>query len=176
MVGQVIYQCRSRPRYSASDEKRAVARVVRARGGTQRDGTWRRADAAPADRRAHRDDRGRRTGTVPAHRIHAPADQTRERLASIDTHAIIVLPHFAMLFVTGKPDAEGRRPAGGRARSPDRPRSSTCDYHTAETAPQPLLVTMDDTNPYVLDPEVGRALASSTRGQRAVLQLCQHAR
>jgi len=37
-----------------------------------------------------------------------------------------------------------------------------CGYHTAETAPQPLLVTRDETFLYVLDLEVGRALASST--------------
>lgn len=37
-----------------------------------------------------------------------------------------------------------------------------CGYHTAETAPQPLLVTRDETCLYVLDLEVGRALASSS--------------
>jgi Xaa-Pro dipeptidase len=37
-----------------------------------------------------------------------------------------------------------------------------CGYHTEETLPQPLLVTLDDTFLYVLDLEVGRALASST--------------
>ncbi|KIH99533.1 hypothetical protein LP52_06495 [Streptomonospora alba] len=39
-----------------------------------------------------------------------------------------------------------------------------CGYHTAETAPQPLLVTGDDTYLYVPDLEVGRALASSRPG------------
>jgi Xaa-Pro dipeptidase len=36
-----------------------------------------------------------------------------------------------------------------------------CGYHSAETAPQPLLVTPDDMFLYVLDLEIGRALASS---------------
>lgn len=36
-----------------------------------------------------------------------------------------------------------------------------CGYHTAETAPQPLLVTMTGTFLYILDLEVGRALTSS---------------
>ena len=36
-----------------------------------------------------------------------------------------------------------------------------CGFHTAETAPQPLLVTESDTVLYVPDLEVGRALASS---------------
>lgn len=36
-----------------------------------------------------------------------------------------------------------------------------CGHHTAETAPQPLLVTESDTYLYVPDLEVGRALASS---------------
>ncbi|MGH3624774.1 MAG: M24 family metallopeptidase [Sciscionella sp.] len=36
-----------------------------------------------------------------------------------------------------------------------------CGYHTAETAPQPLLVTPTDTFLYVLDLEIGRALTSS---------------
>ncbi|HZZ48506.1 MAG TPA: Xaa-Pro peptidase family protein [Pseudonocardia sp.] len=36
-----------------------------------------------------------------------------------------------------------------------------CGYHSAETAPQPLLVTADDLYLYVLDLEIGRALASS---------------
>jgi Xaa-Pro dipeptidase len=36
-----------------------------------------------------------------------------------------------------------------------------CGYHSAETAPQPLLVTHDDMVLYVLDLEIGRALASS---------------
>ena len=36
-----------------------------------------------------------------------------------------------------------------------------CGYHTAETAPQPLLVTRSDTVLYVLDLEIGRALTSS---------------
>ncbi len=39
-----------------------------------------------------------------------------------------------------------------------------CGYHTAETAPQPLLVTDSDTYLYVPDLEVGRALASSRVG------------
>ena len=39
-----------------------------------------------------------------------------------------------------------------------------CGYHTAETAPQPLLVTESDTYLYVPDLEVGRALASSRAG------------
>ncbi len=36
-----------------------------------------------------------------------------------------------------------------------------CGYHTAETIPQPLLLTQSDTFLYVPDLEVGRALASS---------------
>ncbi|WP_019549282.1 M24 family metallopeptidase [Streptomyces sulphureus] len=36
-----------------------------------------------------------------------------------------------------------------------------CGYHTAETAPQPLLVTAEETVLYVPDLEVGRALASA---------------
>ena len=36
-----------------------------------------------------------------------------------------------------------------------------CGFHTAETAPQPLLVTESETHLYVPDLEVGRALASS---------------
>lgn len=39
-----------------------------------------------------------------------------------------------------------------------------CGYHTAETTPQPLLVTETDTFLYVPDLEVGRALASSRAG------------
>lgn len=39
-----------------------------------------------------------------------------------------------------------------------------CAYHTAETTPQPLLVTETDTFLYVPDLEVGRALASSRAG------------
>ncbi|MGP3991312.1 M24 family metallopeptidase [Streptomyces sp. 3N207] len=39
-----------------------------------------------------------------------------------------------------------------------------CGYHTAETAPQPLLVTPSDTHLYIPDLEVGRALASSLVG------------
>lgn len=39
-----------------------------------------------------------------------------------------------------------------------------CGYHTAETAPQPLLVTADTTVLYVPDLELGRALASSRVG------------
>ncbi|WP_199434612.1 M24 family metallopeptidase [Qaidamihabitans albus] len=39
-----------------------------------------------------------------------------------------------------------------------------CGYHTAETAPQPLLVTESDTCLYVPDLELGRALASSRVG------------
>ncbi|MPZ65792.1 MAG: M24 family metallopeptidase [Pseudonocardiaceae bacterium] len=39
-----------------------------------------------------------------------------------------------------------------------------CGYHTAETAPQPLLVTESDTFLYIPDLEVGRALASSRAG------------
>lgn len=40
-----------------------------------------------------------------------------------------------------------------------------CGYHTAETAPQPLLVTEAGTFLYVLDLEIGRALASSRASQ-----------
>ncbi|OEV02459.1 M24 family metallopeptidase [Streptomyces oceani] len=36
-----------------------------------------------------------------------------------------------------------------------------CGFHTAETAPQPLLVTPSETHLYIPDLEVGRALASS---------------
>ncbi|MQA11623.1 MAG: M24 family metallopeptidase [Pseudonocardiaceae bacterium] len=39
-----------------------------------------------------------------------------------------------------------------------------CGYHTAETAPQPLLITDSDTFLYIPDLEVGRALASSRVG------------
>lgn len=39
-----------------------------------------------------------------------------------------------------------------------------CGYHTAETTPQPLLVTESDTFLYIPDLEVGRALASSRAG------------
>ncbi|TCP50039.1 Xaa-Pro dipeptidase [Tamaricihabitans halophyticus] len=39
-----------------------------------------------------------------------------------------------------------------------------CGYHTAETAPQPLLVTETDTYLYVPDLELGRSLASSRVG------------
>ncbi|NLU74384.1 aminopeptidase P family protein [Streptomyces sp. HNM0575] len=39
-----------------------------------------------------------------------------------------------------------------------------CGFHTAETAPQPLLVTQSDTHLYIPDLEVGRALASSLAG------------
>jgi Xaa-Pro dipeptidase len=39
-----------------------------------------------------------------------------------------------------------------------------CGYHTAERAPQPLLVTPSETVLYVPDLEVGRALASSRAG------------
>lgn len=39
-----------------------------------------------------------------------------------------------------------------------------CGYHTAETAPQPLLVTDTDTFLYVPDLELGRALASARVG------------
>jgi Xaa-Pro dipeptidase len=39
-----------------------------------------------------------------------------------------------------------------------------CGYHSAETAPQPLLVTHDAEVLYVLDLEIGRALASSQAG------------
>ncbi|WP_245645715.1 M24 family metallopeptidase [Pseudonocardia acaciae] len=37
-----------------------------------------------------------------------------------------------------------------------------CGYHTQETAPQPLLVTHEGARLYVMDLEVGRALASSS--------------
>lgn len=40
-----------------------------------------------------------------------------------------------------------------------------CGFHTAETAPQPLLVTASDTVLHVPDLEVGRALVSSCAGQ-----------
>ncbi|WP_245900477.1 M24 family metallopeptidase [Prauserella shujinwangii] len=40
-----------------------------------------------------------------------------------------------------------------------------CGYHTAETTPQPLLVTGSDTTLYVPDLELGRALASSRVNQ-----------
>lgn len=39
-----------------------------------------------------------------------------------------------------------------------------CGYHTAETTPQPLLVTETDTFLYIPDLEVGRALASARAG------------
>ena len=45
-------------------------------------------------------------------------------------------------------------------------RPSSVDYasghHTVETAPQPLLVTLDEVRLYVPDPEVGRAIAAAT--------------
>ncbi|MEU3270288.1 Xaa-Pro peptidase family protein [Saccharomonospora sp. NPDC006951] len=47
-----------------------------------------------------------------------------------------------------------------------------CGYHTEETAPQPLLVTMSDTYLYVPDLEVGRALASSRVGN---IRFCGYA-
>ncbi|WP_326686252.1 M24 family metallopeptidase [Streptomyces sp. NBC_01795] len=47
-----------------------------------------------------------------------------------------------------------------------------CGYHTAETAPQPLLVTASDTHLYLPDLEVGRALASSVAGN---LHFCGYA-
>lgn len=40
-----------------------------------------------------------------------------------------------------------------------------CGYHTQETAPQPLLVTPEGSRLYVMDLEVGRALASSSAGE-----------
>ncbi|MDT0300654.1 M24 family metallopeptidase [Streptomonospora wellingtoniae] len=47
-----------------------------------------------------------------------------------------------------------------------------CGYHTAETAPQPLLVTESDTCLYVPDLEVGRALATSRVGR---IRFCGYA-
>ncbi|MFG3257236.1 M24 family metallopeptidase [Streptomyces sp. NPDC048172] len=47
-----------------------------------------------------------------------------------------------------------------------------CGFHTAETAPQPLLVTPSDTHLYIPDLEVGRALASSLVGN---LHFCGYA-
>ena len=47
-----------------------------------------------------------------------------------------------------------------------------CGFHTAETAPQPLLVTPSDTHLYIPDLEVGRALASSLAGN---LHYCGYA-
>lgn len=47
-----------------------------------------------------------------------------------------------------------------------------CGYHTAETAPQPLLVTASETHLYLPDLEVGRALASSVAGN---LHFCGYA-
>lgn len=62
--------------------------------------------------------------------------QVRDQLSVIDAEAILVFRPSAVEYL--------------------------CGYHTAETAPQPLLVTRDETFLYVLDLEVGRALASST--------------
>ncbi|WP_181765651.1 M24 family metallopeptidase [Streptomyces albidus (ex Kaewkla and Franco 2022)] len=61
--------------------------------------------------------------------------RVRERLSALDADAILVFRPSAVEYL--------------------------CGYHTAETAPQPLLVTPEDTYLYVLDLEVGRALASS---------------
>ncbi|GAA2069602.1 Xaa-Pro peptidase family protein [Streptomyces albiaxialis] len=47
-----------------------------------------------------------------------------------------------------------------------------CGFHTAETAPQPLLVTHAETHLYIPDLEVGRALASSVAGN---LHYCGYA-
>ncbi len=47
-----------------------------------------------------------------------------------------------------------------------------CGFHTAETAPQPLLVTGSETHLYLPDLEVGRALASSVAGS---LHYCGYA-
>lgn len=47
-----------------------------------------------------------------------------------------------------------------------------CGFHTAETTPQPLLVTASDTHLYLPDLEVGRALASSVAGN---LHYCGYA-
>jgi len=62
--------------------------------------------------------------------------RVRERLTALDAEAILVFRPSAVEYL--------------------------CGYHTAETAPQPLLVTHDATYLYVLDLEVGRALASSS--------------
>lgn len=70
----------------------------------------------------------------------------RARLADLDAEAILVFRPSAVEYL--------------------------CGYHTAETAPQPLLVTADDTVLYVLDLEVGRALASSCAGN---IRYCSYA-
>jgi Xaa-Pro aminopeptidase len=67
-----------------------------------------------------------------AHRLR----RVRDRLSALDADAILVFRPSAVEYL--------------------------CGYHTAETAPQPLLVTREETFLYVLDLEVGRALASST--------------
>lgn len=72
----------------------------------------------------------------PAEEYAARMRRVRERLAERGADAILVFRPSAVEYL--------------------------CGYHTAETAPQPLLVTADDTYLYVLDLEVGRALASST--------------
>lgn len=85
-----------------------------------------------------------RTDTVrSAEQLPFPAGEyarrlakVRERLGTLDVAALIVFRPSAVEYL--------------------------CGYHTAETAPQPLLVTRDATCLYVLDLEIGRALASST--------------
>lgn len=72
----------------------------------------------------------------PADEYNRRLARVRERLTALDAEAILVFRPSAVEYL--------------------------CGYHTAETAPQPLLVTHDSTYLYVLDLEVGRALASSS--------------
>lgn len=62
--------------------------------------------------------------------------RVRDRLTELNADALIVFRPSSIEYLSG--------------------------YHTQETAPQPLLVTHDSTYLYVMDLEVGRALASSS--------------
>jgi Xaa-Pro dipeptidase len=72
----------------------------------------------------------------PADEYTRRLQRVREKLSGLEADAILVFRPSAVEYL--------------------------CGYHTAETAPQPLLVTHDATYLYVLDLEVGRALASSS--------------
>lgn len=90
---------------------------------------------------------------------------TSDAVASV--RAAETLP-FADAEYAGRLDRVRRRMAqvGVEAMVVFRPSSIEylCGYHTAERAPQPLLLTQSDTYLYVPDLEVGRALASSRVG------------
>lgn len=93
---------------------------------------------------------------------HPPPWLTRENLASVDLAE--ALP-FSEEEYAGRMAEVRRRMAERKVHAAVVFRPSSveylCGYHTAETIPQPLLVTDSDSVLYVPDFEVGRAAASS---------------